>query len=66
MKTNDLIRLGVTGGEATRLADEFIRAFIAQGNDPARLELEIVSIVAKPTAAGLYAPEATGAVAPMG
>jgi tRNA-splicing ligase RtcB (3'-phosphate/5'-hydroxy nucleic acid ligase) len=50
MKTNDLIRLGVSGGEATRLADEFIRAFIAQGNDPARLEVEIVSIVANPTA----------------
>jgi tRNA-splicing ligase RtcB len=50
MKTNDLIRLGVSGGEATRLAEEFIRAFIAQGNDPARLEVEIVSIIANPTA----------------
>jgi tRNA-splicing ligase RtcB (3'-phosphate/5'-hydroxy nucleic acid ligase) len=50
MKTNDLIRLGVTSGEATRLAHEFIRAFIAQGNDPARLEVEIVSIVGNPAA----------------
>ncbi len=50
MKANDLIRLGVTGGEATRLAHEFIRAFTAQGNDPARLEAEIVSIVANPAA----------------
>jgi tRNA-splicing ligase RtcB (3'-phosphate/5'-hydroxy nucleic acid ligase) len=50
MKTNDLIRLGVTGGEATRLTHEFIRAFTAQGNDPARLEVEIVSIVANPPA----------------
>jgi tRNA-splicing ligase RtcB len=50
MKTNDLIRLGVTGGEATRLAHEFIRAFITRGNDPARLEVEIVGIVANPTA----------------
>jgi tRNA-splicing ligase RtcB len=50
MKTNDLILLGVTGGEATRLAHEFIRTFVAQGNDPARLEVEIVSMVANPIA----------------
>jgi tRNA-splicing ligase RtcB len=50
MKTNDLSRLGVTGDEATRLAHEFIRAFIAQGNDAAQLQMEIVSIVANPAA----------------
>ena len=50
MKTNDLVRLGVTGDEATRLAHEFIRAFIAQGNDDAQLEVEIVNIVANPAA----------------
>jgi hypothetical protein len=50
MKTNDLIRLGLTGGEATLLAHEFIRAFIAQGNDAAQLEMEIASIVANPAA----------------
>src|ERR1700759_3057327 len=50
MKTNELIRLGVTGGEATRLAHEFIRAFIAQGNDSARLEVQIADIVANPVA----------------
>jgi tRNA-splicing ligase RtcB (3'-phosphate/5'-hydroxy nucleic acid ligase) len=50
MKTNDLVRLGVTGDEATRLAHEFIRAFVAQGNDAAQLEMEIVSIVANPAA----------------
>jgi tRNA-splicing ligase RtcB len=50
MKTNDLIRLGVAGGEAIRLAHEFIRAFIAQGNDGSELEVEIVSIVANPAA----------------
>lgn len=50
MKTNDLVRLGVIGSEATRVAYEFIRAFMAQGNDNARLEGEIVSIVANPAA----------------
>jgi tRNA-splicing ligase RtcB len=50
MKTKDLIRLGVTGGEATELAQEFIRDFIAQGNDAACLEVEIANIVANPLA----------------
>ncbi len=50
MKSNDLIRLGVTGGEAIRLAHEFIRGFIVRGNDDTRLEEEIVSMVADPAA----------------
>jgi tRNA-splicing ligase RtcB (3'-phosphate/5'-hydroxy nucleic acid ligase) len=50
MKADNLIRLGVTGGEAKRLAHEFIRAFVAQGNDGSQLEVEIVKIVANPAA----------------
>lgn len=50
MKTNDLVRLGVNGGEATRLAYEFIRTFIARGDDDAQLEAEIVSIAGNPAA----------------
>ena len=54
MNTKDLICLGVPVGEPVRLAHEFIRNFIAQGNDGAlpsglelveRLEAEIFNIV---------------------
>jgi tRNA-splicing ligase RtcB (3'-phosphate/5'-hydroxy nucleic acid ligase) len=61
MKTNDLVRLGVAGDEATRLAHEFIRAFIALGNDAAQLEMEIVNIVANP--AGFFEDELRASLA---
>lgn len=48
MNTNDFIRLGVPVGMPIQLAHEFIRSFIAQGNDGALLEAEIFSIVANP------------------
>ena len=50
MNTKDLIRLGVPLGEPIHLAHEFIRNFIAQGNDGAQLEAEIFNIVANPPA----------------
>src|SRR5260221_14586773 len=50
MNTKDLIRLGVPVGEPIALAHEFIRSFIAQGNDGAQLEAEIFNIVANPPA----------------
>jgi tRNA-splicing ligase RtcB (3'-phosphate/5'-hydroxy nucleic acid ligase) len=50
MNTKDLIRLGVPEGEAMHLAHDFIRRFIAEGNDGARLGEEIFRIVADPAA----------------
>jgi tRNA-splicing ligase RtcB (3'-phosphate/5'-hydroxy nucleic acid ligase) len=50
MKTEDLIRLGVPEGEPIQFAHEFIRNFVAQGNDGAKLEGEISNIVANPPA----------------
>ncbi len=51
MKTKDLIHLGVPdGGEAMQLAHEFIREFIAGGNDGAALHDDIFHIVADPSA----------------
>ncbi|MCU0748115.1 MAG: RtcB family protein [Akkermansiaceae bacterium] len=51
MKTKDLIHLGVPdGGEAMQLAHEFIREFIATGNDGAVLGNDIFHIVADPSA----------------
>jgi tRNA-splicing ligase RtcB len=50
MNAKDLIRLGVPVGEPIRLAHEFIRNFIAHGNDGAQLEAEIFNIVAHPPA----------------
>jgi tRNA-splicing ligase RtcB len=50
MNTNDLIRLGVPLGEPVQRAQEFIKNFIAQGNDGAQLEAEIFNIVANPPA----------------
>jgi tRNA-splicing ligase RtcB (3'-phosphate/5'-hydroxy nucleic acid ligase) len=50
MNTKDLIRLGVPEGEAMHLAHEFIRGYIAAGNEGARLGEEIFQIVADPSA----------------
>jgi tRNA-splicing ligase RtcB (3'-phosphate/5'-hydroxy nucleic acid ligase) len=51
MKTKDLIHLGVpAGGEAMQLAHEFIRKFIAAGNDGAVLGDDIFHILADPSA----------------
>ncbi len=50
MNTKNLISLGVPGGEPVELAHEFIRSFIAEGNDGARIEAEIFNIIADPTA----------------
>ena len=48
MNTKDLIRLGVPLGEPIEFAHEFMRNFIAQGNDGTLLEAEIFNIVANP------------------
>jgi len=51
MKTKDLIHLGVPDdGEAMQLAHEFIREFIAAGNDGGGLGDDIFHIVADPSA----------------
>jgi tRNA-splicing ligase RtcB len=50
MNTKDLIRLGVPPGEPLALAHEFIQNYIAQGNDGAQLEVEILNLVADPSA----------------
>src|SRR4029434_2119157 len=50
MNTKDLIRLGIPLGEPVQRAQEFIKNFIAQGNDGAQLEAEIFNIVANPPA----------------
>jgi tRNA-splicing ligase RtcB len=50
MNTEELIRLGVPVGKPIQLAHEFVRNFIAQGNDGAELEAEIFNIVADPSA----------------
>ena len=50
MNTKDLIRLGVPVGEPILLAHEFIRNFIAHGNEAVQLEAEILDIVANPPA----------------
>jgi tRNA-splicing ligase RtcB len=50
MNTKELLRLGVPEGEPIRLAHEFIRDFIARGEDGARLETEIFQIIADPPA----------------
>jgi tRNA-splicing ligase RtcB len=50
MNTKDLIRLGIPLGEPVRCAQEFIKNFVAQGNDGAQLEAEIFDIVANPPA----------------
>lgn len=50
MNTKDLIHLGIPAGEPIQHAHEFIRNFIAAGNEGARLGEEIFHIVADPTA----------------
>jgi RNA-splicing ligase RtcB len=50
MNTKDLIRLGVPVGEPILLAHEFIRNFLAHGNEAVQLEAEILEIVANPPA----------------
>src|SRR5947209_8104333 len=50
MNTKDFIRLGVPLGDATRRATEFISKFILAGGDKTRLEQEVRSIVANPSA----------------
>ena len=50
MNTQDLLRLGVPPGEATRRATEFIPKFILAGGDKTRLREEVAAVVAKPTA----------------
>ena len=49
MKTKDLIHLGVPEGEAMQCAHDFIREFIAAGNDGATLAEDIFRIVADPS-----------------
>ena len=50
MKPSQLIRLGVPEGAPIHLAHDFIRDFIAAGNDSACLETEIFKIVTDPPA----------------
>ncbi len=50
MNTKGLIRLGVPVGEPLQLAQDFIHNFMAQGNDYARSEAEIIRIVTDPSA----------------
>jgi len=49
MNTKDLILLGVPAGEPIKHAHDFIRQFIAGGNDATRLGDEIFQIVADPS-----------------
>ena len=50
MNTKDLILLGVPAGESIQHAHDFIREFMAAGNDSAHLGDEIFQIVADPSA----------------
>lgn len=55
MNTKDLIRLGVPPGEPLKCAHAFIQSFIAQGNEGAQIENEILQLVANPS--GYFADE---------
>ncbi|MBE0540109.1 MAG: RtcB family protein [Verrucomicrobia bacterium] len=48
MNTKDFLRLGVTLGEATRRATDFVAQYVLRGGDTAKLEDEIKAIVANP------------------
>jgi tRNA-splicing ligase RtcB len=50
MNTKDLIQLGVPPGDTIAIAYDFIRNYIAQGNDGERIPNEIARIVADPNA----------------
>jgi tRNA-splicing ligase RtcB len=50
MNTKDFIRLGVPLGESTRRATDFISKFILAGGDKTRLEEEVKTIIANPSA----------------
>jgi tRNA-splicing ligase RtcB len=50
MNTKDLIRLGVPLGAPIQRGHDFIRAYIAAGHEPAKLEGEIAAIIADPAA----------------
>lgn len=50
MNTKDLIHLGVPEGEAMQLAHEFIRGYIAAGNDGSGLAEDTFRIIADPSA----------------
>src|SRR6267378_3942238 len=50
MNTKDFIRLGVPLGEATRRATDFVAQFILSGGEKTRLEKEVKTIIASPSA----------------
>lgn len=50
MKSKDLIHLGIPEGESIQLAQQFIRDFIAAGNESEQLGDEIFHIIADPSA----------------
>jgi tRNA-splicing ligase RtcB len=50
MKSKDLIHLGIPEGESIQLAQQFIRDFIAAGNESEQLGDEIFHIIADPPA----------------
>jgi hypothetical protein len=49
MTTEDLIRLGLPPGEASRRATDFIRKFTLVGGDKTRLEQEVKAVLANPS-----------------
>src|SRR5215469_15198041 len=48
MNAKDLLRLGVSLGEATRRATDFVSKFILGGGDKSRLHEEVAAIVSNP------------------
>src|SRR6266404_1746687 len=50
MNTKDFIRLGVPLGDATRRATDFVARFILSGGEKTRLEEEVKTIIANPSA----------------
>ncbi len=50
MNSRDFLRLGVPLGEATRRATDFVATFVLGGGDKARLQQEVATIMANPSA----------------
>ncbi len=50
MNAKSLLRLGVPAGEPLRLAQDFIREYVARGFEPAMLEAEMSALLADPAA----------------
>lgn len=50
MNAKDFLRLGVPLGEATRRATDFVSKYVLSGGDKSRLEEEVKTVIANPTA----------------